>query len=348
MMLNCSENLTNSQFQVYSPFALSGICLLSLCISIPGVGVGIHEFCIKNKVSDLRTERLLLYLACIASICSLLGSFQWLAYFASFDYHRFADIGCSLLAYLWFTVSISLLIITVCIGIHFLLQILQPRVLNVLREEKIQRYKKLEYAYLFSSVVLACVISPWPLLENGFGYNLWICWINVFNKDCTSLVPISSFFSMLFYSAILFGFMYTFVVVIIVQIMICRRKRNKQNLYISAFISYLGITMVLFGTLMLLTIIQQSSEVMSVINGVVCTSSGFLPLAASIVTTKAFLYKKFGGKRVHISQATPTQHYRSFEDTITFHRDTTRSPTTTWISPPTTGITNSSLVSKHP
>ncbi len=327
----CEANLTT--IQIYTPIVLSGLCLISLIISIPGIIVGLLEFCIKNKVSDQRTERLLLYLAIIAFLSSLIGCFQWIAYFALDS--KIASISCSVLSYLWLNLGIAFLVITISIGIHFLIQICQPKILNVLTEEKIRRYRKLEIMYLTATILLAILLSPWPFIDQTFGFNRWICWINVYESNCKSYTTIGFPVIAAFYAATLIGFLLTLLVVVIIQIMICLRKRNKRNLYVWVFTSYLITTLTVFAVA-LSTNYFKAQKIPLELFAAKCVSIGMLPLIASIATTVAFVHNKILDNNPTIAPIVP--QYHSFEDGRTIHRTysaISRVPTTMWKSPST-------------
>ena len=70
----CYQNLTF--VEQYSSYGLSGLCAIALVISIPAVILGIHEYCVKNNLSILRTERLLLYLSCADLVFSFWDAFN--------------------------------------------------------------------------------------------------------------------------------------------------------------------------------------------------------------------------------------------------------------------------------
>lgn len=130
--VSCIANLTSDQ--QYSAIAISGLSFASFILSIIGVVLSIHEYCVKNRLSELRTERLLLYLTCIALIFSFLGSFQWLARLATSS--PVANMGCTILGFMWFASATYYLAFVFCLGLHFLILLCSPKLLTVAREEK--------------------------------------------------------------------------------------------------------------------------------------------------------------------------------------------------------------------
>ena len=335
-MTNNSSCYTSDQ--PYSPFVLSGICLVSFIISLPGVILGIHQYCVKNKLSILRTERLLLYLSFVAFAFSFLGCFQWIAHFASKG-DRIAEKGCAALGYLWFTVAIFFLFITLCIGIHFLAQICQPKCLKVTVDEKIKLSKRMEFGYITMSTVVAVTCSPWPFLSHSFGYNLWICWIISTkpspNDDgsCIELKP-GTIVTTSFYAATLIVFIFSCCIMVIVQILSCTQKRVFP--YVWVFTSYLIVTLIVMFVTMVINFINPE-DVPPVLHGIKILSIGLLPLIASLVTTIAIVSNIVD----LIKYSTQTHHQiinedrRSLDAIRGYGTSSSENETSHWIPPPT-------------
>ena len=318
---DCVTNLTSDQ--VYSAIALSGLSFFSFIISILGVALGLHEYFIKNRISDLRTERLLLYLTCIAMIFSFFGSFQFLARLV----HKssIANTGCTILGYLWFTFATLYLVFIFCLGTHFLMLICRPKILNVTREEKIKKSKNMEIIYVLCAVLVALGISPWPFLNHLYGFNLWICWIDTMRSDC-SIIEIGVIETTVFYIALLLVYVYSFGVVIIVQILIWLRKRNIANLYVWIFSTHLIIGLIIIILVMIINLLPQDI-VPAGLRAIKILAIPTLPLTLSLVTTVAVVCKKYMFFKNY------TQKNKSNDERVI--NETTPILVTIWKSPPT-------------
>ena len=318
--------------QPSSPFVLTGICFVSFLISLPGFILGLHQYCVKNKLSILRTERLLLYLSLVAFIFSFLGSFQWVAHFARQEY-RVAETACVALGYSWFLVGILFLLITLSIGVHFALQICRPKCLKVTSDELARRSKRMEVSYFVVSLVLAIACSPWPFFKNVFGYNQWICWILTIKKldddDTCVVVSAGVLVTTTFYCAVLVIVVFSFVVMVIIHFLVCASSRMFP--YVWAFSLYLLVTLVVMCTTMIVNFLSPE-YVPPWVHTIKILSLGAMPLIASLVTTIAIVYKLlFSG----------TPEYRSLHSVKLSRYDgnTQRASSSTesthWIPPPT-------------
>ena len=346
--INCSQMAWG---QKYTPIALSVVCFTSLIISIPGVALSINEYCVKNNISDLRTERLLLYMSLVASLFSLVGSFQWIAFYQPVN--GTLTHLCSGIGYTWLVTGIFLEVITFCTGIHFLLQICNPKWLNVTREEKIIKYKRLECLYVTMAVFLSLILSPWPTIDNSFGYNKWICWINT-RKNCSSNFTEVGFKQVtVLYSSIVLTFTFTLCVVIAVQVLICLKKRNTRNLYIPVFLVYLVVTFIIISITLIINFLNQYATSINEFQDISTVSIGTSPIAASLVTTIAAVYKIYqrrrSSSRMRLLQNNKHHQYQSTHDgtilitstssPLTINTSTSRS--TYWDSPATDEINSS-------
>ena len=335
--LTCVTNLTSDQ--VYSSLALSGLCFGSFIISVLSVVLGLHEYCIKNNLSDLRTERLLLYLTCAGLVFAFFGSFQWLAHFS----YQFpvAKLGCTILGYLWFTVAIFYITMTLCIGIHLLLLICKPKLLNVEREEKIRRSKRLEIAYISFAALISVTCSPWPFLNNLFGFNLWVCWIDTMRYDCSE-IETGDVETSIFYVALLVVFLFSLSIALVVHVLICLRKRNTSNLYVWIFSTHLVLGLIVIFLVMVISL-QKQNLVPSWLRSAKILAIATLPLTISLVTLVAVIYKKCFEN--HTTKFVRFVNYGSLSERRTINYSThfntnSKAPTTFWNSPPTEEITS--------
>ena len=327
---NCVTNLTSDQ--VYSAIVISGLSFFSFVISVVSITLGLHEYWIKNRLSELRTERLLLYLTVIALVFSFLGSFQWLARLAYQS--QVANIACTILGFLWFTVAVYYLSFILCLSVHFLILICAPKQFQVTPEEKAKRSKRMEMTYLIVATTLALVLSPWPFMNHLYGFNLWICWIDTMSYDCSN-IEIGIIETTVFYGALLLVYLFSFVVVVIVQIILSRRRRNMANSHIWIFSIHLILGLITVLLVMIINLLPQDL-VPSEMRASKILAIPTLPLTMSLVTTVAVLYKKRGcGKKktTYIIRNATQQYYGSIDKNVVINEDTTH--TTVWKSPPT-------------
>ena len=345
-------NMTNGQ--AYTPIALSIFCSITFVSSMPGVVLGLYEYWIKNNISDLRTERLLLYMSCVGSVFSFAGSFQWIAKYQLSNNYSIVKHLCPMLGYVWLVTGIFLAVITFCIGIHFFIQMCQLKQLNVERGEKIRKYRKLEQLYLSSAVVISLVFSPWPFLDNSFGYNKWICWIDI-RKNCSDQDTKVGFpLVTAFYLSITVTFIFTLCVVSAVQVLICLKKRSTQSLYIPVFLTYLLVSLlVIVVTLIVNFPANQTVPSIDWIQGMISVSIGIIPFTASLVTSVAVVYKVVYRYRQSSKLISMTKHvqYQAINNTDSINTDTLSrqhmTSSTHWESPGTEVITSSSTISGH-
>ena len=339
-MVDKEQELGNSTIMVdwlsqYTPIVFSGFCFLSFLISMPGVWLGLYENCIRNRASNLRTERIVLYLSCASSAMSFIGSFHWVALY---------DVTvCVVIGFLWFVACISLLVITVCIGIHLLIQIFQPKTLSIFRGDKMKKYKRLELVYLASIVFVVIAFSLWPLIGKAYGYNDWLCWINGHEKDGSINLP-GYITVVAFYAATSVGLTFSAVVVVIVKIILCIRKRNAPNLYIWVFSVYLFTSWVVIFVTSVFTFFQADS--LKSTKGLTVICSGLSPLMASLSTSIAVTYKKVIYRSPIVPRRLPRAVCYGSMSSGSGHSggskqiDWTSTVTEQWIPPPT-GLINS-------
>ncbi len=328
--------------QPYSPFVLTGICFVSFLISLPGVTLGLHQYCVKNKLSILRTERVLLYLSLVACLFSFLGSFQWVAHFARQEY-RVAETVCVALGYSWFLVGIFFLLVTLFIGVHFALLICRPKCLKVTNDELARRSKRMELSYFMMSLVLAIACSPWPFFKNAFGYNQWICWILTIKKlegagDDDTCVSVSAgvLVTTAFYGAILVVFVFSFAVMVIIHFLVCASSRMFP--YVWAFSSYLLVTLVVICITMIVNFLSPESIPPSV-HAIKVLSIGVMPLIASLVTTIAIVHKLLlSGPRMPEYRSRHSVQLSSYDGNT--QRASSSSGLSHWTSPPTCILDN--------
>lgn len=345
--MECFTNLTTDQ--KYSSVALSGVCSISLVISIPTIVLATHEFCIKNRLSDLRTERLVLYLMYGSGFISIIGCFEWLGPLSINS--KLAKHGCSALGFLLMFGLLFTFAIILCMGIQFLIQICKPRILNTTKENKRKIAKRLEALYLGGSLSAAILLAPWLWVHQMFGYNLWICWMVSMNEDCRPTYEFTAV-KTVFYVILLSIALFSFCVMIIVHVLICSRKRNINNIDVWVYSIFIVLTLIIFMIILVVTLIKKSPSGLHFANII---SLGILPLNVSIFALIAVIYKKCRNKKpAKLRGAEPRRskcnYYQSIDkedhievDSERLKNASSRIPTTYW-KPPATHTSTTSLV----
>ena len=331
---DCFVNLTLDQH--YSSYALSSMCFISLVVSIPAVGLAIHEYCVKNRLSNMRTERLLLYLVSGSCITSFIGCFQWMGPLSVRS--AIAKTMCSGMGYLCMVALTFTIAITFFIGVHFLIQIVKPKIVSVPNHRIQVVAKRMEISYLSLSLLAASLLTPWPFLNQGFGYNLWVCWINTTKDDCKT-VPVLTTEVTVYYAAVLVIALFSFTIIILVHALTCFYRRNTSKLYVWVFTIYL-VSIMLNVVISLVVDFLHPDKVLSVINFIKIPALGITPLTASIATLIAVVYEKFFGKQVNQRQSEDYNSYNSFDENniMSRFRKTSRESTTKWHPPRTSEV----------
>ena len=334
---NCYQNLTF--FEQYSSFQLSGFCAIALVISIPAVILSLHEYCVKNNLSILRTERLLLYLGCADLVFSFLGCFQWISHFSCKS--SVAKLGCSILGFLWLMIAIFVTVIIFCIGIHFLVQICKPKLLTVPQDRLIKISKRMETIYLSSAILVSIILSPLPFIKNLFGYNLWICWIITTNTDRSAL-QLGSVIATVFYASVLVILIFSSCVIVTVHVKIRLRKRKIPNLYVWVLSLYIFIFMSVFVASVIIHM-HFIKVAPSPTHELHILTLGMMPLAGSVAILLAVSLKKYFDRQNLLKRPNNYKKYNSVDQNTnsqTTSQTTTdsRASTTFWKPPATDEI----------
>lgn len=348
--LGTNNSTDHPLVQRITPALLSSICFVSFLVSLPGVIIGVHEYCMRNRVSNFRTERVFLYFTLGISFLSFVGSFQWLGAWL----HSTVFSLCSAIGYLSFAAFVFDLMITLCIAIHFILQMYPPKMLVVVHEDKVHRYRKLEMLYLLTSLLVTLCISPLPFIGSNFQFNDWICWVTLDHGSGKSgTTAIASYVFIAFYIFATLIFLFAACVAFMVKILLCIHKRSVDNFYIWVFSLYLLcslINIILTSTVFYLS--KKSTESQTPHNDVKAMSLisiGISPLMASISTSIAITYKRVIRTRRsrHAVLTTPTHYYKSTERVSSINEKLTQNASqsnqTYWVSPATHSSLSSNL-----
>ncbi len=221
--------------------------------------------------------------------------------------------------------------------------ICQPKRLNVTVEERMKLSKRMEIGYITISTVLAIICSPWPFLYHSFGYNLWICWIITVKPspedDRCLVIKAGKIATTAFYVATLVAFIFSFCIMVIVQVLAYTQKRVFP--YVWVFSSYLVVTLIVIFVTMIINFLNPE-DVPSVLHAIKILSVGVMPLIASLVTTIAIVFKIMhlircpaGLTHNRIINDGNTSFFPVREDIITYGTSSDDKDTAPWIPPPT-------------
>ena len=341
---SCSTNLTADHF--YSSIVISAVSFISLILSVVAVVFSVLEYCWKNKISIERTERLFVYLAILAMMFSFGGCFQWIALFSTSN-NTTANAICEMVAFVWMYFSTGFVVITLCVGIHFLLLMCRPKCLQVIDEEKEKKFKRIEALYCAFAVSAAIVWSPLPFINNRYGYNFWICWIKTTKDDCGMIID-GLIETSIFYMSCFFAMAFSLVVIIIMLSLIYCRKRKvnspRTTMYIWIFFAYLSISLVILIATFVVNFFDPKI-VPPAVNAIKLASLPLVPMTLAIVTIVALCLNKHRQVKKQKSLSLHTEHrsknYGSVnvidsDDIDDYLVESSRAPTTYWNPPKST------------
>ena len=178
-------------------------CTLSLvscvmCFVATSLSLCRYQFCCKRKkvcccktktVSTERTEKLLLYLVSFSTIYAFVNCFQWSRLMVQYEKPNVYNLGCELVGFSIQYWGAGILVITFCIGIHLLLLVCRPKCLNSnIEEEKLRRYRMLDWGYIISALAIPVLFIPWPWINVRYGDAGDWCWIEAWDESCNHVI----------------------------------------------------------------------------------------------------------------------------------------------------------------
>lgn len=200
---NNTDNIANLVY--------AGISFLSFLISVPVVLLSVIVY-MKRRVTIEHMEGLFMSLSVFLLLLTLTESFQWIL-FCSIA-------GCMVVGFIREYCLIALLTNILCISIHLLLQICQPKFLQVIDEVRRRRSKILAIVYLLCAILTPLLFVFWPFLTSSYGKDDFYCWIS--NYYPTSWIVRVSLWHV--WAPVICGF--TLLVSLIVIRRLCLRAAN--------------------------------------------------------------------------------------------------------------------------
>ena len=227
---NC-YNLTGSE--VFTALILrSSLSFVSLILGLPIVALWIVQTCTSRKpVKD--TDRLITYISIATMLYASTQSLQWLHIFASHAY-------CSVLGVVIEYISLSVLVLTACVGFHLSLLIRQTRCLKFAPEGTVA-YRRQEIAYLLLTTLLPLLLIPWPFFFDLYGDSKAWCWIKSTDQECKPILRgvVLSFVLYYAWAAVLLP--YAVVIISVVLAILCFRKAQRPHSSVCALLGYMVI-----------------------------------------------------------------------------------------------------------
>ena len=229
----------------------AGISFLSFLISVPVVLLNVIVY-MRRRVAIEHMEGLFMTLSIFLLLLTLDESFQWVLFCSS--------VGCAVVGFIREYCLIALLANTLCISIHLLLQMCQPKCLQVIDEVRKRRSKITAIVYLVCAIVTPLLFVFWPFLTGGYGKDYSYCWI--LNDDGASwIVRI-----VLWHAWALVICVFTLLVSLIVIRRLCLRAANCNGDIFTLILLMLGLLYaVIMNVLSLVTSIQYFTSAGSLV-----------------------------------------------------------------------------------
>lgn len=163
-------DMTEDQTRITN-FVFTTLSFCSLIIGLTSLLLNRYYYCrYKGKLQVDPIEEIFFLVLIGCCIIELTESFQWLLLLKN-------DTPCIALGAVREYVLISLLVIVACMGIQLLILMTQPKCLQVIKEEKLKRYKMLQKFYFIASFLVPIIFVPWPFITMQYGESGYICWL---------------------------------------------------------------------------------------------------------------------------------------------------------------------------
>lgn len=230
--VNHCYNFT-SQLFLAANSTRSLLSLISVLISILVLTLRILQ-CYRRSDLMKHTDRLMVY-ACVTT--TLYASFESVQFVRILNW----DTACTVVGALVEYTSVSVLVITACIGCHLLVLLCQTRCMKV-APDNADKYKRHEVVYVLLTFLLPLLLVPWPFLSvsgSGYGKSGAFCWINFDDGYCRPVWKSVMLLVMLYYVWIAIVGPFTLVVVVTVIATLCLRKSQKVRCSTYAILVYM-------------------------------------------------------------------------------------------------------------
>ena len=206
------------------------LSLISVLISIPVIALRIAQ-CYKRSDLIKHTDRLMVY-ACIAT--TLYASVESIQFVRIWNW----DVACTVVGMFVEYTSVSVLVITACIGGHLMVLIWQTRCMKR-APDNTDKYKRHEVIYVFLTFLLPLLFIPWPFIHASYGQSGAFCWISFANDDCKLDWNHLVITIMLYYVWMIMVGPFTLVVAVTVVATLCLRKSQKVRCSTYAVLFYM-------------------------------------------------------------------------------------------------------------
>ena len=226
-----------------------GLSILSVLISIPVLVLRVLQ-CYKRSDLIKHTDRLMVYACITTTLYALVESTQTVRIY---NLERICTVIGVFVQYF----SLSILIITTCIGCHLIILICHTSCLKH-PPRNTDMFKKHEVVYLFLTVLLPLLFIPWPFMYNSYGHSGAFCWIEITDEDCKPVRHSVVLVAMLYYVWVALVLPFTLGVVVAVVVTLCLRRAQKVRFSTYVVLFYMVVFFVTFAVNMIAGILVWS------------------------------------------------------------------------------------------
>ena len=242
----------------------------------------------KDKYQIDPMERIFLFML---TTCCMLECFNWFVLLNNF-------VGCTVLGAVREYIIISSLVIFTCLGTQLLILTTQPKCLQVIKEEKLKRYKIIVYIYLTVSLLVPILFIPWPFISVQYGRGEYYCWL----RDDVSYF-ISRF--LMWYIWAFLVWLFTVGVLVLVLYKYCVHRgisstKWKLDVNIGPMISILTAFVVVGAIVVILQLINNYSSFIQDILITVLTSIVWMILLIIVIIRQVIIIK-IGQRKIRMN-----------------------------------------------
>ena len=240
-----------------------------------------YYYCYKDYQVD-SIQGIVVQALVLISTFELFESFQWFVLLNDF-------VGCTVLGAIREYILISLVVLGFCLAIHLSILMASPKCLQIITEEKQNRYKMLLRMYAIASLVVPVLFVPWPFITAyKYGRDDYICWLsNTYSCSNASDVNVLEFVGrlLMWYLWAILMWLFAVIVALLALCRYCVHKsvfkgiKSKPNVNIT----------VLMSLLIAVIIIVTANGIISAVKAITGKSSFPAALQAAVITPLMFM-----------------------------------------------------------
>lgn len=167
--LPLEESLLNGSTRNVQNIVFTGLMVTSFVLSVPGFILTIFIYCTSTTVAATtrHTEQLFLLASLLLSLITFVDSFQWVFLIGS------DETACKVVGAFHQYVTGMAVVFGGCVGTHLIIVTKRLKCLMVIDELKRRRYRRLLFAFIFSTFLLPLLSLPWPRY-GPYDYKCWL------------------------------------------------------------------------------------------------------------------------------------------------------------------------------